>query len=178
MLASIPAFLVLLVGALVAAVTGGHAEVSIAPNVRDGAYGLSITDTVDQPVQGVGRPVTYRVAVANSGPGTLEEATILDDVPPTVADVRWTCAADGGAACPAGAGAGNRVVVPVTLPVGGGVRLVVEGTVAPAAAGASIAGRASLRARARSPIAELVILRGDPVTTLVPEQGDEEDWPD
>ncbi|HEY7200621.1 MAG TPA: hypothetical protein VIC57_10435 [Candidatus Dormibacteraeota bacterium] len=93
-------------------------------------------------------------------------------------DVRWTCAADGGAACLAEAGAGNRVAAPVSLPVGGGVRLVVDGAVAPAAAGDSIVGRASLHARARSPIAELVILRGDPVTTLVPEAGHDEDWPD
>jgi len=70
------------------------------------------------------------------------------------------------------------VAAGVALPPGGSVTVEVDGTVAEAAAGGSIVNRASFRARSRTPVAELLILRGEAVTTLVPEPGHDVDWTD
>ena len=180
MLASIPAALVLLAGAVLAALTGGHAGQPLIPaDVRDATSGLSITLTADQPVQGTGNPVTYRIVVANSGPGRFDDATVRDDVPVALYGVHWTCVADSGATCRAAGGEGSAVASVVTLPAqGSGVTIVVEGTVADAAAGTSIVNRAVFLAHSRTLVIEGVILRSDPVTTLVPEPGHDADWTD
>lgn len=180
MLASIPAAFALLAGAVLAVMAQAHVGTPLTPaDVRDASYGLSISESVDQQVEGVGGAVIYRIAVANDGPSSFNDAGVLDDVPESVTGVSWTCAAGGGGgACRTPAGTGGHVAVAVVLPPRSSLTIVVEGTVASAAAGGTIVNRASFRARSRSLLAGDLILRSDPVTTAVPEPGQDVGWTD
>jgi uncharacterized repeat protein (TIGR01451 family) len=178
-LASICAAFAMLAAALLSAVgpagTGAGTPLT-ASAIRDASYGLSVTKTVDQRFQGVGGEVTYRIAVANQGSTMVRGATVVDDVPGTVTDVRWTCTAQGRAACAAAGGAGGAIAVSTVLPPRSRVTLVVQGTVARGAAGGTIANRASVEVPSRALIAGGVTLTSEPATTVVPARA--LDWPD
>jgi uncharacterized repeat protein (TIGR01451 family) len=178
-LASITAAFAMLAAALLSALgpagTGAGSPLT-ASAIRDASYGLSVTKTVDQRFQGVGGEVTYRIAVTNQGSTVVRGATVVDDVPATVTDVRWTCAAQGGATCGTSGGAGGAIAVSTVLPPRSRVTLVVQGTVARGAAGGTIANRASVEVPSRALIAGGVTLTSEPATTVVPARA--LDWPD
>jgi hypothetical protein len=132
----------------------------------DVTYGLSISKSVEQLYQRVGGPVAYRIVVANGSPAA-RQATVVDDVPDTVLEVRWSG--------PAGEGTGPHVVVPVRLPAGASVTIVVEGTVAPVAAGGRIVNRASVEVPTRA-LPAGARLTSEPAVTTV--SGRDLDWPD
>jgi hypothetical protein len=73
-----------------------------------------------------GLPFTWTITSANEGAIAVSGATVTDTFPPTVSDVTWTCAAAGGATCPAG-GTGD-IVASVDLPVGGTATFTATGT--------------------------------------------------
>ncbi|MBO1333561.1 DUF11 domain-containing protein [Streptomyces sp. VRA16 Mangrove soil] len=64
-----------------------------------------------------GAPVAYAVSVGNDGPAQATNAPLAAEVPKSLEDPRWTCAASGGAVCP-GTPDGPRLDTPVTLPPG------------------------------------------------------------
>jgi uncharacterized repeat protein (TIGR01451 family) len=168
-LASITAAFAMLAAALLTALGPAGAGTPLtASAIRDASYGLSVTKTVDQRFQGAGGEVTYRIAVANQGSTVVRGATVVDDVPGTVTGVHWTCAAEGGATCAVGAGAGGRIAVSTVLPPRSRVTLVVQGTVAEGAAGGTIVNRASVEVPSRAMIAGGVTLTSEPATTVVP----------
>ena len=103
------------------------AMVQIAP-VAD----LGVTKTHSGPLV-QGGPVTYIVDVVNNGPSPVLGARVTDAVPAGLADVSWTCSADGGGACSSETGAG-ALDTTVDLPSGGSVRFEVSGAVVGASA--------------------------------------------
>jgi uncharacterized repeat protein (TIGR01451 family) len=139
-----------------------------AADVRDATYGLRISTSADQRSQDAGGQVTYRIVATNLGTTVVQGATVIDDVPDTVSDVRWSCGGEGGATCDAGAGAGGRIAVATVLPPRSQVSVVAQGTVSDAAAGGTIVNRASVDVPSRVLIAGCVMLTSDPVVTTVP----------
>jgi len=80
-----------------------------------------------------GEATTYTLEVFNDGPSDAMGAMVVDNPPPMLTGVTWTCSAAGGASCPAsGAGAINETV---DIPVGGSVEFELSGTVDPGAVG-------------------------------------------
>jgi uncharacterized repeat protein (TIGR01451 family) len=79
-----------------------------------------------------GETITYTAVITNAGPQAVEQA-LLDLVPPTsgVAEVDWTCAATGGAACPSTTGAGSILDALLDIPAGGTLTYTVSFRVEP-----------------------------------------------
>lgn len=80
-----------------------------------------------------GREVSYRIEVWNDGPSSVAQARVIDIFPPEFSGVAWTCASQGGAACPTD-GIGNIDSI-VQLPVGGRVVFNATGIVGASATG-------------------------------------------
>ena len=60
--------------------------------------------------------IVFEIAVTNNGPNDVMGATVRDDIPDTITDVRWTCAiTDGTGSCGAANGTGNVIDTTVTL---------------------------------------------------------------
>ena len=79
-----------------------------------------------------GGTVTYVVTVDSAGPDAADGATVSDDVPNALTGVTITCAASGGAVCPATAGLIDLTALAIpTLPAGGRVVFTIAG-IAPA----------------------------------------------
>jgi uncharacterized repeat protein (TIGR01451 family) len=76
----------------------------------------------------VGAPINYSIVVTNAGPGGVEGALVTDLFSAALAGASWTCAAAGGASCPAG-GMGD-IAESVDLPPGGSVTFTVTGVAA------------------------------------------------
>ncbi len=85
-----------------------------------------------------GTAISYRVAIRNDGPSAANNATFNDPVPNGVSAISATCTLPtGGAACPASLTvSGNTVsgAIP-TMPAGGAVVIVINGTILPSATG-------------------------------------------
>jgi uncharacterized repeat protein (TIGR01451 family) len=82
-----------------------------------------------------GQTVAYSVTYTNLGPGTAANANLVDPIPTGVsAFTSWTCAATGGATCPAATGAGAIAVVQ-TMPEGGALTFVIQAKIANSATG-------------------------------------------
>jgi uncharacterized repeat protein (TIGR01451 family) len=80
---------------------------------------LSVTKTDGTATYNPGTTTTYTIAVSNAGPANAVGATVADTFSATqVTGVTWTCAATGGAVCPAANGTGN-INETVNIPVGG-----------------------------------------------------------
>lgn len=75
-----------------------------------------------------GQALTYTLTVSNGGPDAANGTTIDDAFPSALSGVAWTCAASGGASCPA-SGTGD-IDTSVDLPSGGTVVFTASGTVA------------------------------------------------
>lgn len=67
-----------------------------------------------------GNPVTYSIAVTNTGPANITGATVTDTFPAIITNSIWNCAPAGGATCTAGPVSGN-INETVNIPVGGSV---------------------------------------------------------
>lgn len=96
---------------------------------------LSITkdDGTTQVTPG-GTTLTYVIEVRNDGSSTASGVAITDAIPSDVANPTWTCTPIGAGLCAAVSGSGN-VATSATLPMASGVRILVAGTVNPAATG-------------------------------------------
>lgn len=94
---------------------------------------VAVTKSDGQTTAIAGLPITYTIAVGNSGPDTANGAMVTDTVPAAIDSPTWTCVGTGGGTCSA-SGAGN-INDSVTLPVGGTVTYTLTGTVNAAATG-------------------------------------------
>jgi uncharacterized repeat protein (TIGR01451 family) len=96
---------------------------------------LSITKTDSQTLVTAGTPISYTLAVKNTGPQTATNALVTDTVPALIINPSWTCSVAGqsaAAACAAPSGVGNLAST-TTLGVGDTATFTVSGTVDPAA---------------------------------------------
>jgi uncharacterized repeat protein (TIGR01451 family) len=101
------------------------------------SIGLGISKLGPASVQ-VGQNISYTIAITNTGPADGAGSIFTDNVPTTITNVAWTCAASAGAICPNGSGIGNVISQTIaTLPVGGQLTYVVTGTVTAASAAIS-----------------------------------------
>jgi len=101
----------------------------LAQGVPD--LGVTLTDGVATAVPGT--PVTYTLQVRNFGIGQAAGSMVLDDFPPELTGVTWTCAATGGGSCTA-SGSGDLMDT-INLPVGGLLTYTATGVIAPSATG-------------------------------------------
>jgi uncharacterized repeat protein (TIGR01451 family) len=101
----------------------------LAQGVPD--LGVTLTDGVATAVPGTS--VTYTLVVKNFGIGSSTGSMVMDDFPPELTGVTWTCAATGGGSCTAG-GSGD-IMDPINLPVGGVLTYTATGVIAPSATG-------------------------------------------
>jgi uncharacterized repeat protein (TIGR01451 family) len=77
--------------------------------------------------------VTYTVVARNLGPDAANGAVFSSTLSAHVSGVSWTCAAAGGAACPAGSGAGNNVNATLaSFPASGVLTYTLSGALDPA----------------------------------------------
>jgi uncharacterized repeat protein (TIGR01451 family) len=84
-----------------------------------------------------GDPAAYTITFTNNGPSTVTAATIADTFPAQLLGATWTCAATGGAACPAASGVGN-VAASVNLPSGGRLTYTATATIDPTFTGSLV----------------------------------------
>ena len=98
-----------------------------------------------------GGTVTYAVTVANAGPDAADGTTVTDDVPDALGSIAITCAASGGATCPATAGLTDLSALAIpALPSGGAVVFTITGT-APASGSLSNTASAAVPASVVDP---------------------------
>jgi uncharacterized repeat protein (TIGR01451 family) len=95
---------------------------------------LSVTKTNGTTSVQPGATTTWTIVAANAGPSTATGATLTDTFPAACTSVSWTCAAAGGASCPAGAGSGN-ISASLNVPVGGSVTYTATCTISASATG-------------------------------------------
>lgn len=89
---------------------------------------VSVTITSDPTAYTPGDPLTYTITIANAGPSSSPNTTVVDAFPSAFMGPLWTCAASGGASCaPSGSG---TIADNVSLPAGAQVVYTVDGTVA------------------------------------------------
>ncbi|HEX4962806.1 MAG TPA: hypothetical protein VF173_18365 [Thermoanaerobaculia bacterium] len=101
----------------------------LAQGVPD--LGVTLTDGVATAVPGTS--VTYTLVVKNFGIGSASGSVVMDDFPPELTGVTWTCTATAGASCTAG-GSGDLTDV-VNVPVGGVLTYTATGVISPSATG-------------------------------------------
>lgn len=96
------------------------ADVSVAMSAMPSAYTA-------------GGALQYTITIANAGPASSPNTTLVDTFPGALQGPAWTCAGTGGATCPAG-GSGS-IIGSSSLPSGSHVTFTVNGTVAPGTTG-------------------------------------------
>jgi hypothetical protein len=114
-------------------------DTTLANNTRTAtasvqSYDVSVSNVAAGPTVGAGLPTTFTATIANSGPVAATNLTITEalTVPPFKLPLQVSCAAAGGAACPA------DLSFPISvdaLPVGGTLTLSMVTNVAAAARG-------------------------------------------
>jgi uncharacterized repeat protein (TIGR01451 family) len=97
----------------------------------DADVSVSMSSTPDAYV--AGSPLQYTIDVANAGPSSSPNTTLVDTFPGAIQGATWTCTGSGGATCPAG-GSGN-LIGSSSLPSGGQITFTVNGMVAPGTTG-------------------------------------------
>ncbi|HEY0201793.1 MAG TPA: hypothetical protein VGC24_08890, partial [Burkholderiaceae bacterium] len=87
------------------------------------------TSATPTPTVVLGQPASYTVTVANAGPDA-DTVDLAHTAPAGLdpATVQWTCAATGGATCPAASGTGPIAASAVALPAGASLVYTVTGT--------------------------------------------------
>ena len=102
----------------------GTSDPTVANNVAadhepiQPAVDLAVTKSDGREGVWPGEVLVYVIEVTNHGPSHALGAAVNDPFPATLTGCSWTCAASGGAACPAGPVAGD-LATQVDLPVGG-----------------------------------------------------------
>ncbi|HUD42528.1 MAG TPA: proprotein convertase P-domain-containing protein [Dokdonella sp.] len=108
---------------------------------------LSITKTDGVATVAAGGTLIYTIVASNAGPQAVTGATVTDTFPASCLAPTWTCAAAGGAGCPA-SGSGT-IAASVDLPSGASVTFTATCPVDPsAAAGSTISNTATIAAPA------------------------------
>jgi titin len=95
---------------------------------------LAVTLTPGASPAVAGGILTYSLVVTNNGPDPVAGAALVDNLPATLLDATWTCAASAGSSCAVAGGTGN-VNTPVNLLVGGKATFTLTARVAPSATG-------------------------------------------
>ena len=95
---------------------------------------LTIAKTNGATTSVPGTTTTYTITVGNQGPSTATNAVVTDTFPALLTGVTWSCAAQGGATCPAASGSGH-INATVTIPASGVITFTATGTINPAATG-------------------------------------------
>jgi uncharacterized repeat protein (TIGR01451 family) len=90
---------------------------------------VAVTMSADPPQYTAGAALTYTITIDNAGPASSPATTVVDAFPPAFTGASWTCAASGGASCPAG-GSGGTLTDSVSLPPGSEVVYTVDGVIA------------------------------------------------
>ncbi|HEX4147174.1 MAG TPA: SdrD B-like domain-containing protein [Pirellulales bacterium] len=101
----------------------------------DNAGGSSITPSTGNVTPG--QSLTYTVVVSNSGPGSVNGATITDPIPSDLTGDTWTAASTGSVAATgfATSGSGNIDQTGVNLPANSAITYTITGTVTSTATG-------------------------------------------
>jgi uncharacterized repeat protein (TIGR01451 family) len=108
-----------------------RAVIDCAVGPQEADIGVGATATPTQYL--AGQPLTYTIVIDNDGPVASSTNTVVDIFPAAFTAPAWTCSGSGGATC-AASGSGN-ITQNVSLPNGGAVTFVVNGTVAPGTTG-------------------------------------------
>lgn len=95
---------------------------------------LTVTKTASKASYAAGEDVVYTVTLGNVGPNAAGGSVLTDTLPPQLVAATWTCAASGGAVCPAPSGSGNLSQTVATLPGGGSVTYTIRALAQTAAA--------------------------------------------
>ncbi|MFN8091158.1 MAG: C25 family cysteine peptidase [Vicinamibacteria bacterium] len=106
--------------------TQNRSAIAVA-SLRPATADLSVTKTGPASAFS-GDPASYTIVFANAGPSAVTGAPIADSFPATLLGVTWTCAAAGGAACPAANGSGN-IGASVDLPSGSSLTYTANATI-------------------------------------------------
>lgn len=96
---------------------------------------LTISKSIAPETVVPGLPVTYTINVTNAGPADADGATVLDQFPPTITNVTWTCSGVAGASCAQASGSGDLALSLPAFPVGGSATITMTGIVAAQATG-------------------------------------------
>ncbi|HEY6941739.1 hypothetical protein [Dokdonella sp.] len=94
---------------------------------------VSVSMTATPTAYTAGDALQYTIVVANAGPASSPNTTLVDTFPAAFQAPTWTCASSGGATCPAGS-SGN-IIGSSSLPAGGQITFTVDGSVAPGTTG-------------------------------------------
>jgi gliding motility-associated-like protein/uncharacterized repeat protein (TIGR01451 family) len=129
-----------------------------------------------------GESITYTLEITNNGPSNATAVNIADVVPAAVQQTTWTAVASGGAAITGPAtGSTNNVALTANIPADSGrIKIVINGTLNPSAAGtilntatATVAGATSVSASQQTIISnepKLSISKAGPATVNAGEQ--------
>ncbi len=98
-----------------------------APDTR-AQVDYAVTQTVAQAHYQVGERVQYRLVVSNAGLAAGTGVTLSSAVPASLADVQWSCSAQGLAVCDASPRTGHQLRVDAQVPAGTGNQVVVTVT--------------------------------------------------
>ncbi len=111
-------------------VAGGQVNIPATATLTCNAAGpIAVTKTASATTVVPNAPITYTVTVSNTGTVAASNIVITDMPPADVSGVTWTCAASGGAACPASSGSVSLNETVPSLPGGGVLTYVLNGTV-------------------------------------------------
>ncbi|MBD1926137.1 DUF11 domain-containing protein [Trichocoleus sp. FACHB-90] len=96
---------------------------------------LAITKTRTPTTVISGSAITYTITVTNNGPSNVTGASVIDDLPDTIANPTWSCAITSGiGSCVAASGSGD-INTTVNLNNGAIATYTVTGTISPTASG-------------------------------------------
>jgi uncharacterized repeat protein (TIGR01451 family) len=105
---------------------GGAASTNPLPALDNPVF--TQTKTADRSAYIIGQPITYTIAVTNTGAG-VGTATLSDPVPPAVHLTAVTCSASAQSSCDSTTFSGNLASAALTLAPGGSATYTVSGTV-------------------------------------------------
>lgn len=93
---------------------------------------LEVSKTNDRDSVVPGMPVTYTIEVSNLGPSDAPGVRVTDFFPAELSGIAWTCAADAGSSCAAGAAGNGDIDRSVDIAAGGTVTYTATGLLASA----------------------------------------------
>lgn len=93
---------------------------------------ISLSNGQDASIPGTN--TAYTIVVANRGPSPAANVQVIDQFPPTLTNLTWTCSATPGSRCQTANGMGNINAL-IDLAVGGTATLTASGSISPSATG-------------------------------------------